>query len=538
MVGLPAVGRPSPAPENGELVTRTRKCTGRRGGWLATSALAAVLPLALAASAGPAPAAVAAPVRPALPAGNWASGAWSSGTDTAGPVATLASVRSIIGADTGAAANLTGQGVGVALIDTGVAPVPGLPAAQIVNGPDLSFESQSTNLRYLDTYGHGTHMAGIIVGNDSATGTKGLAPKAKLTSLKIGTATGAVDVTQMIAALDWVVKHKGDDPANPIRVVNLSYGSGGNPPTWTDPLQYAAEKAWQAGIVVVAAVGNNGNDAGTLTNPATDEWIVGVGATATNGTTTVADDSLAPFTNLSTAGKQVDLLAPGTSIASLRDEGSNIDATYPAARVGSTLFRGSGTSQATAVASAAAALLLQAKPTATPNQVKDWLVKGATYVPNGKAASMGLRQLNVNGALARTATVAAVPTWNKSTGLGLVEAARGSSHVTYDGVPLVGENSVWGPLLSTLWAPKAAAQTSWSGGQWMGYRVAGDGWTGTSWASKTWASATWAGAPWSGASSWQDPAWSGHTWSGHTWSGQTWSAHTWSSDDWSSAHWA
>src|SRR4029450_11168649 len=120
------------------------------------------------------------------------------------------------------------------------------------------FESQAANLRYLDTYGHGTHMAGIIVGNDSASGLKGVAPKAKLNSIKIRTAPGAVDVTQMVAALDWVVKHRSDDPANPIRVVNLSYGSGGNPPTWTDPLQFAVEEAWQAGI----AVGGAGTDHG------------------------------------------------------------------------------------------------------------------------------------------------------------------------------------------------------------------------------------------------------------------------------------
>jgi serine protease AprX len=481
-------------------------------------------------------------VVPATPAaahpasGNWA-GAWAGGTDTSTPLTTLANVRSVIGADTGAAASLTGQGVGVALIDTGVAPVPGLPASQIVNGPDLSFESQAANLRYLDGYGHGTHMAGIIVGNDGASGTKGLAPKAKVTSIKIGTATGAVDVTQMIAALDWVVKHRSDDPANPIRVVNLSYGSGGNPPTWTDPLQFAAEKAWQAGIVVVAAAGNNGNDTTQLTNPATDEWILSVGAASTNGTTAVTDDTLAPYTNLSIAGKPVDVLAPGTSIASLRVPGSNVDNLFPAARSGSTLFRGSGTSQATAVTSAAAALLLQAKPAATPNQVKDWLIKSATYVPNGKAATMGLKEINVNGALARTATATATPTWNRSNGLGLIEAARGTSHVSTNGLPLVGENSVWGPLPSYTWAPKSTAQTSWSGGVWMGYRVAGDGWTGTSWASRTWAPAVWTARPWGGADSWIDPDWSAHTWSGQTWSAHTWSAHTWSSDDWSTATW-
>ena len=93
--------------------------------------------------------------------------------------------------------------------------------------------------------------AGIIVGNDTATGTRGIAPDVKLTSVKIGTAAGAADVSQMIAALDWVVQHRNDDPANPIRVVNLSYDSGGTPTTTTDPLQYAVEKAWKAGIVVV-----------------------------------------------------------------------------------------------------------------------------------------------------------------------------------------------------------------------------------------------------------------------------------------------
>src|SRR5690349_6856353 len=126
--------------------------------------------------------------------GRW-SGLWmASGTATTTPT-TLASVRTIIGASSGTAATLTGKGVGVALIDTGITPVAGLPAAQVVNGPDLSFESQAPALSYLDAYGHGTHMAGIIVSNDPATGSKGIAPGAKLTSVKVGTANGAVDVS-------------------------------------------------------------------------------------------------------------------------------------------------------------------------------------------------------------------------------------------------------------------------------------------------------------------------------------------------------
>jgi serine protease AprX len=507
----------------------TRK---RAGAWaviatgLGALPLTAVTPIAAASTAAPASAGS---------AGHWAGWLGSTGSDAP---TTLKQVRTLIGADSGAGASLTGKGVGVALIDTGVAPVAGLPASQVVNGPDLSFESQAANLRYLDTYGHGTHMAGIIVGNDTATGTKGIAPDAKLTSIKVGSSNGTVDVSQVIAAVDWVVEHKNDDSANPIKVINLSYGSGGTPDTWNDSLGFAVEKAWQAGIVVVAAAGNDGNAFGSLANPASDEWVISVGAAATKGTVSVSDDELTAFTNQPKGGKQLNVLAPGVSILSLRDAGSNIDVTYPTARVGDTLFRGSGTSQAAAITSAAAALVLQAKPSATPDQVKDWIVKSATYVPNGIAATMGLKELNVNAALARSAAAVTAQKWTRSDGTGTLEAARGSSRVMYDNVPLVGEKSVWGPLSTTTWAAKSATKDSWVGGTWMGFRVAGDGWTGTSWASKTWASSAWSNSkPWSGATTWVDPAWSARTWSARTWSAGTWSARTWSSDDWSSSTW-
>lgn len=475
----------------------------------------------------------------AAPASDHGS-AWLGTTVTTSTTGTtLAQVRSIIAAGTGAAASLTGKGVGVALIDTGVAPVAGLPAGQIVNGPDLSFESQAADLRYLDTYGHGTHMAGIIVGSDTATGTKGLAPDAKLTSIKVGTASGAVDVSQVIAAVDWVVKHRADDPANPIKVINLSYGSGGTPDEWNDSLGFAVEKAWQAGIVVVAAAGNDGSTAGRLANPASDEWILSVGAAVTNGTVAVTDDSLADFTNQPRAGKQINVLAPGVSLLSLRDNGSSIDTANPTARVGDTLLRGSGTSQAAAVVSASVALLLQAKPTATPNQIKDWLIKSASYIPNGTAATLGLKEINVNGALARSGTVVPAPTWNKSNGAGTLDNARGKTRVIYDKVPLSGQRSAWGPLPTVLWALNSAAGTSWSGGSWMGYRVAGDGWTGTSFASKTWAAAAWTSTkPWSGAADWSDSSWTGRSWTGRSWTAGAWTGRSWTGDVWSSTRWS
>ncbi|MFC7533930.1 S8 family serine peptidase [Actinoplanes sp. GCM10030250] len=473
----------------------------------------------------------------AAPQGRAWSGTWLTTATGTGAGTSLKDVRTIIGADAGAAAKLTGAGVGIALLDTGVAPVAGLPAARVVNGPDLSFESQADNLRYLDSYGHGTHMAGIIIANDAASGTKGLAPGAQLISLKLGTANGAVDVSQVIAGIDWVVEHRNDDPNNPIRVLNLAYGSGGNPSAATDPLQYAVERAWKAGIVVVAAAGNDGNGEAQLTNPATDPFVISVGAAATKGTLSTADDDLATFTNSGTAGKPIDVLAPGESILSLRDSGSSIDDAYPSARSGTTLFRGSGTSQAAAITSSAVALLLQAKPQLTPDQVKDVLKRG-TALTSGKAGSLRLRQINVNTALGLAPGSGSAQNFPLSTGSGELDDARGDSRVVSNNVPLTGEFTIFGPFHSANWAAMSAAGVSWNGGTWMGAPIAGDGWTGRSFASKTWGAATWSSVPWGGSRAWTDPSWSGRAWSGRAWSADAWTGARFSSSEaWSTAIW-
>ena len=127
-----------------------------------------------------------------------------------------------------------------------------------MNGPDLSLESQNPSLQYLDTNGHGTFMAGIIGGNDGQPGGyRGVAPDSRILSVKVGDADGGVDVSQVIAAIDWVVQHRHDNGMN-IRVINLSYGTNSLQPYTVDPLAYAVEQAWKAGIVVVAAAGNTG----------------------------------------------------------------------------------------------------------------------------------------------------------------------------------------------------------------------------------------------------------------------------------------
>ena len=140
---------------------------------------------------------------------------------------------------TGAAAlwdaGFTGAGVDVAVIDTGVSRVEGLATpGKVIYGPDLSLESQAPDLRNLDTNGHGTFMAGLIAGRDAglsapysdapASAYRGMAPDARIVSVKVGVADGGVDVSQVIAAIDWVVQHRTDNDLN-IRVINLSYGT-------------------------------------------------------------------------------------------------------------------------------------------------------------------------------------------------------------------------------------------------------------------------------------------------------------------------
>jgi subtilisin family serine protease len=165
---------------------------------------------------------------------------------------------------------ITGEGVNVAVIDTGITPVAALSEPdKIVAVVDLSAEAQVSEAKYLDTYGHGTHIAGIIAGRtpgaDPALAEEhpewfmGVAPDAGLVSVKVGDNTGAVDVTQMIAAVDWVTEHADELD---IRVLNLSYSSGSLLP-YRAILAAAVERAWRRHRRVVAA-GNGGNDANRL----------------------------------------------------------------------------------------------------------------------------------------------------------------------------------------------------------------------------------------------------------------------------------
>jgi subtilisin family serine protease len=355
----------------------------------------------------------------------------------------------------------TGRGVDIAVIDTGVSPVVGLAGGgKLVYGPDLSFEAPSPSLRNLDTYGHGTHMAGIIAGRDdgsynlveSDTAFVGIAPDARIVSLKVANAMGATDVSQVIAALDWVVANGRRDGLN-VRVINLSFGTDGVQHYTLDPLSYAVEQAWHAGYLVVVAAGNGGFGSAKLNNPAYNPFVLAVGATDTRGTMNLNDDIVPAFSSSGDKHRNPDIVAPGKSIVSLRVGGSQLDLSHPEGRVGQRFFKGSGTSQAAAIVSGAAALIIEQRPNIAPDQLKDLFNSNAVKLPGADPVAQGNGALHlgliVNAATNRTA----IQTWQPSTGTGSLDAARGSLHVTDPaGNELAGEVDIFGrPFDAGLW---------------------------------------------------------------------------------------
>jgi serine protease AprX len=466
-------------------------------------------------------------------------------------------------------AGYTGKGVEVAVIDTGVAPVAGLnTTGKVVYGPDLSLESQATVVkstgttypfRNVDTFGHGTFMAGLIAGHDStltapyasapASAYRGVAPDARIVSLKVGDADGGVDVSQVIAAIDWVIQHAHDSGLN-IRVINLSYGTNSLQDYSSDPLAYAVEQAWKKGIVVVAAAGNSGfqkyQTAPGLADPAYDPFVIAVGGSDTNGTAATNDDSVGDYSANAAACnsdcRAPDFVAPGSHLQGLRVPNSYIDINHPEGMIDTRYFRGSGTSEATAITSGAVALILQRYPNMTPDQVKDFLSGSTDGLPGTNKRSAGFGELDLGVAFGASTASSYVPWYVPSTGLGSLEISRGSDHISMNGVALTGEKDIFGKAFNAAtMATAEAAGASWSGGSWNGSTWSGASWSGSSWSGASWSGASWSGNSWSGmtwsGNSWSGASWSGASWSGNSWSGASWSGNSWSGGSWQGATW-
>ena len=327
-----------------------------------------------------------------------------------------------------------GSGVGIAVIDSGITSwhddLTGGGSRQRV---DAFVDFVNERDTAYDDYGHGTHVAGIIAGNgmDSSGARSGIAPNARLIVLKALDATGTGRVSDVIAAMHYVLVKRA---ALNIRVVNLSIASGVYESYDDDPLTRAAERLVKAGVVVVAASGNYGHDPqgriiyGGVTAPGNAPWVLTVGASSHMGTADRSDDRIAGFssrgpTAIDLAAKP-DLVAPGVGIESLSDPGSAFYTTQSPYLLEGTVpttylpyLSQSGTSMAAPVVSGTVALMLQANPSLTPNQVKAILQYTAQVYPRYDPLTEGAGFLNAKGAvdLARaiaTGTPAFSPEWS------------------------------------------------------------------------------------------------------------------------------
>jgi serine protease AprX len=377
---------------------------------------------------------------------------------------------------------LTGTGIGVAVIDSGVSAHADLNNAsgssRIVYSQSFVAGDTTTN----DKYGHGTHVAGLIAGTGASSGAAngysatfaGVAPGVNVINLRVLDANGIGTDSGVIAAIQQAIALKN---TYNIRVINMSLGRPVFESYTLDPVDQAVEAAWKAGIVVVAAAGNDGrygptNGFGTIGVPANDPAVITVGATRTNMTSSRADDTIASYSSKGpTAIDHIvkpDLVAPGNNLASLRVAGSTLDLQYPQYEVTSSngtskYFVLSGTSMSTPLVAGAAALMLQQNPSLTPDQVKarlmkaswkgfgqytsSWDTRGNSYNNEYDLFTYGAGHLDVQNALGNT---------DLANGLALSQTAvfnlNGSvtvKNTTLDSV-FAGSSVVWGAS-SVVW---------------------------------------------------------------------------------------
>lgn len=300
-----------------------------------------------------------------------------------------ATVPKYIDADSAHAARNFGDGVTIGFLDTGLDQLQGtssgLGLSTDLYGRDKFWGTYDAINNSISNYsneesGHGTHVASIA-GNadyDVYGNLYGVAPNASLVGIKAFDAEGKATYADVIRGIDWALQVK--DQIN-LRILNMSFSGPVRSFYWDDPLNQAVMKAWQAGIVVVASAGNNGPDPMTIGVPGNVPYIITVGAMTDNYTeSNLSDDKLATF---SAAGPTIEgfvkpeIVAPGGHLAGLMAYNTQIVQDHPEFHDGGKYFEMSGTSQAAAVVSGVAALMLMQEPTLTPDDIKCRLMDSA-----------------------------------------------------------------------------------------------------------------------------------------------------------------
>jgi len=342
-----------------------------------------------------------------------------------------------------------GAGVRVAVVDTGVSDTAALDRAsgRLVDGVDTS--GGTAPGPYEDGFGHGTFMADLVAGGPFAGRVLGVAPAATVVVVRVASADGLTSLSRVVAGLDWIAAHR-----DRVDLANLSFSHERPSSAYgEDPLTRAVERVRAAGVAVVAA----GNHPGHVGDPGLDPFALTVGA-ADLGTERVA--------SFSGSGRvagmhKPDVVASGVGVLGLLPPDSVLARATGTAHLADGLFRGSGTSQSTAITSGAAALLLAEHPEATPTQVTTSLRCAADPLPGQRDGA---------GLLRTTTSLCSGPNG---------EPLPGSADPTGDG-----------PGRSD------GAASTWAASTW-----AASTWAASTWAASTWAASTWATSSWGPADS-------------------------------------
>jgi subtilisin family serine protease len=321
---------------------------------------------------------------------------------------------------------LDGTGVGIAVLDSGIDTAHTAfrdekgGGLRVVYSKDFTGEGRTD-----DPFGHGTHVASIAAGNGriSRADYIGIAPNANLVNLRVLDSQGTGRVSYILAGLDWVYQNRS---VYNIRVVNMSLGGAAVESYKNDPVCKAVRKLVDAGIVVVAAAGNNGKNSsgnkvyGAIHSPGDEPSAVTVGAANTFGTDARSDDTVASYSSRGpTRGfwtdalgvkhydnlVKPDLVAPGNKIIDAAAEDNYLITTHPELDAGVSnadkrrMMYLNGSSMATPAVAVAAALMLQANPTLTPNLVKTILMYTSQQLAGVNMLEQGAGELNVEGAI-------------------------------------------------------------------------------------------------------------------------------------------
>ena len=455
-------------------------------------------------------------------------------SDGGGGSAPATDYPDLVGADVAWAEGVTGEGVTVAVVDTGIANHPGLNS-KVVAWVDF-VEGRNNNT---DPNGHGTHVAGIIANVQTGDDVEqnGVAPGANLAGVRVLNEEGYGTYEAVIQGIQWVVQNK--DVYN-IRVMNLSLVSAVQSPYWADPMNQAVMQAWASGIVAVVAAGNAGPGAMTIGVPGNNPYVITVGAFTDNYTPyDWNDDYITPF---SAAGPTLDafvkpdVVAPGAHVVSTMKQNSYLAGQYPEDVVQPQYFEAAGTSQAAAVVSGVAALALEANPDLTPDEAK-YRIMYTSFLWVDPVTTNALYSMWQQGAGRVNAPGAAFEDMEGAANVGMDIAADLAGTQHYEGYTYYDEEA--GEFRLEGYGSWSGGYGSWSGGYGMwsgGYGSWSGGYGSWSGGYGSWSGGygSWSGGygSWSGGyGSWSGGygSWSGGygTWSGGygAWSGGygTWS---------------